>query len=146
MPSESKAAQRAALFYMLGAVVTAAGLCLGALGLYRRSEILLGAMVISIALYGLMRVLAWIFENQILRSSPSPSLAWSDAQWAALGYMLGAVITAAGLCAGALGLYRRSGTLLAAMVISIASYGLMRVFAWHFENNTLKRRIAEDMR
>jgi hypothetical protein len=131
---------------MVGAVVTAAGLCLGALGLYQRSEVLLAAMVISIALYGLMRVLAWIFEHQVLQGLSSSRVVWSDAQWAALGYMLGAVITAAGLCLGALGLYRRSGALLVAMVISIASYGLMRVFAWHFENNSLKRSIAEDLR
>jgi hypothetical protein len=100
-------------------------------------------MVVSIALYGVMRIFAWVFENQTLRNSSTP--VWSDAQWAGLGYMLGAVITAIGLCCGAWGLYQRSSVWLMVMVLSIASYGVTRVFAWHFENNSLKHAIVEDM-
>jgi len=131
----------AAMCYAAAAVVTAVGLCMGAWGLYIRSESMLLLMVVSIGVYGLMRAIAWFYEDQALRLDTHVAApAQHFTRYAAMCYAAAAVITALGLCVGAWGLYTRSQKMLVLMVASIGAYGFMRCLAWYFEDQVLKIR------
>jgi len=137
--SAIKSTRYAAMCYAAAAVVTAAGLFVGAWGLYSRSERMLLMMVASIGVYGLMRGVAWYFEDQALKLDTHVAAAAQDfTRYAAMCYAAAAVVTAAGLCLGAWGLYSRSQRMLVLMVASIGIYGLMRGLAWYFEDQVLK--------
>jgi len=137
--SATTSTRYAAMCYAAAAVVTAAGLCMGAWGLYIRSERMLVLIVVSIGVYGLMRTIAWYYEDQALKLDTHVAGAEQDlTRYAAMCYAAAAVITALGLCVGAWGLYSRSERMLVLMVVSIAAYGLMRCLAWYFEDRVLK--------
>ena len=53
--------------YTLAAVVTALGLCVGAYGLFVESGALVVWMVVSIAVYGVLRFVAGVFEHVVLK-------------------------------------------------------------------------------
>jgi hypothetical protein len=124
--------------YTLAAVVTAAGLCAGAWGLFAQSEAYVVGMIVSIGVYGFLRLLAGIGESLILtRSEASSSTPGVLASWCYTG---AAVITAAGLCFGAWGLFNQSTELIFWMVVSIGLYGLLRLAAGVFEHMMLRQQ------
>ena len=110
--------------YTAGSVVTALGLCVGAWGLFYRNVWALALMVSSILVYAVLRGVAGFYE---LGDHPEPM------RQVTKYYAFASVITALGLCAGAIGMYYRNMPLLGAMVVSILLYAVLRAIAGYYE-------------